>query len=54
MRQNILLVALSAATVVSAQEGNFTVNIPGLDRGLKGMHPSLTILFLCALGLTMA
>lgn len=35
MRQNILLVALSAATVATAQERNFTVDIAGLDRSLK-------------------
>lgn len=54
MRQNILLVALSAATVATAQERNFTVNIAGLDRSLKCMHPSPIVLFPCVLGLTMA
>jgi hypothetical protein len=40
MRQNVVLVALSALTVVSAQNQgqNFTVDLTKVDPGLKGMH----------------
>lgn len=39
MRQNIVLVALSALGVVRAQQQqqNYTVNIGGIDSGLKSM-----------------
>jgi hypothetical protein len=40
MRQNIVLVALSALTVVTAQNQgqNFTIDESLVDPGLKGMH----------------
>lgn len=38
MRQNILLVALSVATVASAAERNFTIDTSTIKPSLKGMR----------------
>jgi hypothetical protein len=37
MRQNVLLVALSALTLASAQDRNFTVDPSTVDPGVRGI-----------------